>query len=222
MRISRLELLLLAIIWILVAVLFGLAVYVLRGTGPTPTAEGVPAAPEATPTFVPQFTPAASEATALGLYPLAQDQASQWRADAALVSCRSSWEQTALNLVGRPTTWIYRFYSAETKELYFVTVTPDGQVNGTQHLSKLPQAPPLLPLAAWQVDSQTALTNWMNAGGGQFLGDRPGIDVTAQLSVRSEDAAPAWTVVGYDRANEAYFAASVAATDGVVTIVEGD
>ena len=221
MKISRLELLLLAIIWILVAALFGLAIIVLRGAGPATVAEGgTPAPAEATATLVPQFTPAASEVSALSLYPLAQAQADQWRGDASLVSCRTSWEQTALNLVGRPTTWIYRFYSPETKELYFVTVTPDGQVNSTQHLRKLPQAPPLLLVEEWTFDSQAALTNWMNAGGGQFLGDHPGIDVTAQLSVRSEGAAAAWTVVGYDRSNEAYFAANVSAADGTVTIAE--
>jgi len=220
MKISRLELLLLAIIWILVAVLFGLTVFVLRGTGPASVAEGTPTAPEATPTLVPQFTPAASEATAMSLYPLAQSRASQWRLDARLVSCRTSWERTALNLVGRPTTWIYRFYSPDTQELYFVTVTPDGRVNGTQHLRRLPQAPPLLAIEEWNIDSQAALTNWMNAGGGQFLGGRPGIDVTAQLSLRSEGVTPAWTVVGYDPADEAYFAVTVAAIDGSTMIVE--
>ncbi len=221
MKLRRGELILLAIIWILVAVLFGLAVIVLRDIGPRqPTQSNQPAGPTVTPTLVPEFTPAASEVTARYLFALAQAEANRWRQDAELVSVRGTWEQTALNLVGRPITWNYRFYSAETKQLYFVTVTPDGTVSGIQHIRKVEPAPPTIPIDGWQIDSQTALADWLNIGGGQFLGERPGIEVTAQLSLRSQGDVPTWTVVGYDRENEAYFVARVDATNGNTTLGE--
>ena len=136
------------------------------------------------------------------------------------MSCRATWETTALNLVGRPTTWYYTFYSAETQSLYFVTITPDGRVHGTQHLRRLSQPPPLLPEQDWIVDSQEALANWMNAGGGRFLGSRPGIEVSVRLGVRSNGGPLTWTVVGFDRSDRSYFAVNVAAIDGATVPVD--
>ena len=172
-----------------------------------------------TSTLVPAYTPAPSEVTATTLYPLAQEKASGWRQDAQLVSCRGTWEQTAINLVGNPIEWDYRFYSAQAKLLYFVTVSPDGRVNGTQHLGSVNRPPPALPVDGWQVDSPAALANWLNAGGGQFLGSRPGIEVVAQLTVRSADAHPEWTLVGYDRSTEDYFSVAIGALTGDTAVL---
>ncbi len=219
MNITRRDILLVFVIWGLVGVLFLGAVVALReigfGTGQAPEQPNV----TATPTLATAYTPAPSEVTALTLYPLAQKEASGWRNDAQLVSCRGTWEQTAINLVGKPIEWDYRFYSAEAKLLYFVTVTPDGRVNGTQHLGSVNRPPPGLPVDDWKVDSPAALANWLNAGGGHFLGSRPGIELVAQLSVRSADSDPEWTVVGYDRSTEDYFSVAVQARTGDTAVL---
>ena len=219
MNITRRDIALLIVIWVLVAVLAVGAIIALRdiqpATGPSSDQPQLTVAS----TLMPAYTPAPSDGTATSLYPLAQDQASGWREDAQLVSCRGTWEQTAINLVGNPIEWDYRFYSPEAKLLYFVTVTPDGQVNGTQHLGPVNRPPPALPVDDWQVDSPAALGNWLNAGGGHFLGSRPGIEVVAQLSVRSADADPEWTVVGYDRSTEDYFSVAVQARTGDTAVL---
>ena len=152
-------------------------------------------------------------------YPLAQEKATRWRQDAQLVSCRAAWNHTAINLLGKPIEWNYRFYSAQATLLYFVTVTHDGTGMATQHLRPVSQPPPILSIEALQVDSPAALANWLNAGGGQFLGSRPGIDVVAQLSVRSADADPEWTVVGHDRSTEDYFSVAVQARTGDTAVL---
>ena len=219
MNITRRDIALLIVIWALVAVLALGAIIALRDVQPaTGTSSDQPQLTVAS-TLMPAYTPAPSQVTVMTQYPLAQEKASGWRADAQLVSCRGTWEQTAINLVGKPIEWDYRFYSAQANLLYFVTVTPDGHVNGTQHLGSVNRPPPSLPVDDWQVDSPAALANWLNAGGGPFLGGRPGIEVVAQLSLRSADADPQWTVVGYDRSTEDYFSVAVQARTGDTAVL---
>jgi hypothetical protein len=190
---------------------------ILRSVLDRPTPQSIPSTAP-TPTLAARYAPAASEVTARTLYPLALERASAWRVDAQLVSARGVWDKTAINLVGRPVEWAYRFYSAQARLLYFVTVKPDGRVAGTQHLRTVNQ-PPGLPVADWYIDSPAALSNWLNNGGGPFLGSRPGSQVVAQLSVRSAGAAPAWTVVGYDRLKEEYLATTVQAANGETKVI---
>ncbi len=217
MRLNRRDVLLLVAIWAVVAVLMVGAFLVVRTTQvmPTPAA----AASTATPTAAPVYTPVAAEQTAKTLYALAEATAWGWRADAQLVSCRGSWEQTAINLVGRPIEWSYRFYSPGSERLYFVLVSPAGQLQAIQHVRQISQSPPLVPLEGWQLDSPAALANWLNAGGGPFLGSHPGSTVTAQLSTRSYAAEPEWTVVGYDRNTDETLAVTVDAVTGQTSVL---
>jgi len=219
MKLKRWEIILLLAVWIVVGVLFVAAIIVFRGGHQTPLA-AEPPTPGA-PTLAPLYTPPPSEITAKSLYPLAEEKAKGWREDAQLVSARGTWEQTAINLVGQPVQWEYRFYSDASKLLYFVIVTPDGQVAGTQHLRPVYRPPALLPVESWQVDSPSALTNWLNAGGGAFLGSRPGIQVAAQVSVRQAGAGAQWTVVGYDSNKEDdHFAATVDAQTSATAVLK--
>jgi hypothetical protein len=219
MKLKRQEIILLLAIWGVVGVLLVVAVITLRPVRGGPGADELGAS--STPTLVPLYTPPPGEISAKNTYPLALEKAKSWREDAQLVACRGTWEQTAINLVGQPVQWDYRFYSAQAKTLYFVTVTPDGQVAGTQHMRSLARAPSPIVVESWQVDSPAALTNWLNAGGGAFLGSRPGVEVAAQLSVRQAGADPQWTVVGYDPAKEdEYFAATVNARTNVTDVVK--
>ena len=219
MNITRRDLLLLIVIWAIVGVLALGSIIALRHIRPATGPSSDQPELTVTSTLVPAYTPVPSQVTAMTQYPLAQEKASGWRDDAQLVSCRGTWEQTAINLVGKPIEWDYRFYSAQAKLLYFVTVTPDGRVNATQHLGSVNRPPPALPVHDWQVDSPAALANWLNAGGGRFLVSRPGIDVVAQLSLRSADADPEWTVVGYDRSTEDYFSVAVQARSGDTAVL---
>ena len=214
MRLHRRDILLLLVIWGGVAVLVGGAILVLRGAQ-TPPPAAVP--PPATRTPALSYAPVVAEQTARKMVALAETAARGWRADAQLVSCRGSWEQTAVNLVGRPIEWSYRFYSPQSRRLYFVVVAPDGRLDAIQHVRQIDRPPPALSLESWQMDSPATLANWLNAGGGEFLGSHPGSTVTAQLSVRSAGAEPEWTVAGYERNTDGTFVAVVNALDGETT-----
>jgi hypothetical protein len=215
MGLNRRDVTLLLGIWGVVAVSVA-AVLIVLGTMSQQTP--VPGAPAATPTLVPIYTPAASQQTARRQYAQAEAVAKGWREDAQLLSCRASWEQTAINLVGRPVEWTFRFYSPQSKRLYFVIVEPGGEVKAIQHAQPIDQAPPVLRIEDWQLDSPAALANWLNIGGGSFLGSHAGGTVTAQLNVRAQGQPPQWTVVGFDRNTDETLVATVDAVHGATAI----
>lgn len=216
MRLNRRDVLLLAGIWVVVAILLAGVMIVVWTSQPhsAPVAE----APAATPTLAALYTPVQVAQTARRQYTQAEAIAVGWRADAQLLSCRASWEQTAINLVGRPVEWTFRFYSPQSKRLYFVMVAPGGAVRAIQHVRPVNEPPPVVPLDDWQLDSPAALANWLNIGGGAFLGRHAGGTVIAQLSVRAHGQPPQWTVAGYDPTTDESFAATVDAVDGATAI----
>ena len=217
MGLNRRDIALLAAIWGMVAILLAGALIVLSVSQAQPSLPAV-AGPAATPTLPAIYTPAQVEQTARRQYEQAAAFALGWRADAQLLSCRASWEQTAINLVGRPVAWNFRFYSPGSQRLYFVVVEPGGAVRAIQHVRPISQPPPAVSLADWQLDSPAALANWLNSGGGAFLGQHAGGTVIAQLSVRAHGQPPQWTVAGYAPDTDETFAVTVDATDGATAI----
>ncbi|GAB4526508.1 MAG: hypothetical protein Kow0063_00830 [Anaerolineae bacterium] len=207
MKLRARDILLLVVGWSFVAVALVVLVLVFRSRISEPA--GVPE-PVATHTVV--FT----QVTALGLYPKAEGVARAWQPDARLVSVTATWRNTAINLVGQPTQWVFRFYSPALRRYYFVTVQPDGQTQAIEHARQVDLSPPGFPVEAWRVNSVEALATWLDYGGGDMLGDMPGIEVSAQLNVPAEGGDPLWTVVGYDARSNAYLTVMVHATSGKV------
>jgi hypothetical protein len=217
MGLTRRDMLILFTVWGAAALLLVVAFLTLRAAAHlTPPAAAITAA---TPLPSPTYTPVAAEQTARRMYTIAEMVAHGWRADAQLVSCRGRWEQTAVNLVGRPIEWIYRFYSPQSRRLYFVQVEPGGEVHTIQHIPPVAQPPLPLSMEDWQVDSSVALASWLNAGGGRFLGMYPGSTVTAQLNIRVRDLRPLWTVAGHAEKEDALFVTTVDARTGEITVL---
>lgn len=207
MKLRVRDILLLFIGWVFVfAVLVALFV-LLRSGGAAST--GVPRP-------VPTHTVVFTQVTARGLYPAAEGLARAWQADAQLVSLTATWRGTAVNLVGQPTEWGFRFYSPSWRHYYLVTVTPDGQAQGIEHARQVDLPPPVLPAEAWSVDSVEALATWLDYGGGAMLGAKPGIEVSAQLNVPAEEAEPTWAVVGFDTASNDFLTVMIHADSGEV------
>lgn len=168
------------------------------------------------PRPVPTYTVTFAQVTARSLYPAAEALALAWQPDAQLVSLTATWRDTAVNLVGQPTEWVFRFYSPSGRHYYFAAVKPDGQAWGVEHARQVDLAPPVLPAGAWHVDSVEALTTWLDYGGGAMLGDKPGIEVSAQLNVPGEGGDPIWAVVGYDTLYNDYLTVMIHADSGEV------
>jgi hypothetical protein len=207
MKLRAREVLLLGIGWLFVAVLLVVLVLVFRSRVSEPAG-----APKPVPTYTVVFT----QVTAQGLYPNAEGLARAWQPEAQLVSVTATWRNTAINLVGQPADWVFRFYSPASRRYYFVTVRPDGQMQGIEHARQVDIAPPVLPIEAWRINSVEALATWLDNGGGDMLGAKPGIEVSAQLNVPTEGGEPVWTVVGYDTGSDDYLTVMVDAASGEV------
>ena len=214
---SRREIRVLLVAWLFVCLALVGVVYwfVQRGSsGPDQAANRRPV-PQATVTI--GFT----SLTARQLYPVARDRAILWQADAQLDDATANWENTAINLVGQPTTWTFRFYSPTLQRFYFVTVQAGGQVDGVSHGQPARRSPQLLALDRWSVDSPEAINLWLNYGGSQMLTSVPGIQVVAQLSTaNTSDPIPTWMVAGYNRENDNYHTVIINATSGEVVEVK--
>ena len=207
MRLRVRDILLLFTGWLFVAVALGAMFVLLRSRGAASTDLPRPA-----PTYTVVFT----QVTARSLYPTAEGLALAWQPDAQLASLTATWRGTAINLVGQPTEWVFRFYSPSWRHYYFVTIAPDGQARGIEHARQVDLPPPLIPVEVWQVDSVEALSTWLDYGGGAMLGAKPGIEVSTQLNVPGEGGDPAWAVVGYDTQYDDYLTVMIHAASGEV------
>ncbi len=170
------------------------------------------------PAVVATFTVEYAEVTARRLYPLAEAKAKEWQPDVKLAGVSAAWPQTALNLVGKPVPWQYRFYSPSQNWLYFVSVTPDGQVSGSPHFRSESRPPATFSADAWQIDSVQALAAWLDSGGGRFLGQNPGEQVIAQLGLDPARGRLEWSVAGLDATGQKYWMAVIDAGSGQVSL----
>lgn len=173
--------------------------------------------------FRPQatFTVAYNEVTAQSAQLQALQQAqSIWSEDAELQAVVSTWDKTALNEVGKPSDWTYRFYSPSQRRMFFVTITPQGEVIGTLHGERIYTRPPLVSIEDWIVDSPEAISLWLNHGGATMLGAMPGIQIVAQLQVNNEESPLTWTVVGYDRISQNYHSIFIDAKNSEILQIE--
>jgi hypothetical protein len=211
MKLKRRDLAILFAAWLVVAVAIVTALILLRPFGELSR----PGQPALAPTVAPTYTVEYVQVTARSLYPQAEAAARQWQTDVQLAGVTTSWSQTAVNLVGNPTTWMFRFYSPSQKRLYLVSVTPDGQVTGMPHFQTQTSPPAMIDVEAWQIDAPDALAAWLDNGGGSFLGQHPGIEVLAQLSAdETRGGQPVWTVVGLGDAPDEYWVVLVDANTG--------
>jgi hypothetical protein len=177
----------------------------------------------ARPSLEPQatYTVEYTSHTARELFAAARDRAAAWQADAQPVAVTATWNKTAVNLVGQPTIWTFRFYSPGLSRYYFVTVQADGQADGISHGERVRKAPRLLALDRWAVDSPQAINLWLNHGGSQMLLSTPGIQVVAQLSMpNTPGQVPTWTVAAYDSRDDRYHTVFINAQSGQVLQVK--
>jgi hypothetical protein len=217
-RLKRREILILIGLWLLVAALLsgGVVWYLLsRPAGQPSFGQAGPAAgPTVSP--VPTYTVQFVEVTARRLYPAAEALARVWAPDTQLVGANAEWSTTAINLIGKPTDWSFRFYSPSLNRLYLVGVTSDGQAAGAPHFRKEDRPPSTIQPEQWSVDSPEALAAWLDHGGGDLLGRSPGISVSMQLGVDPASGEPTWIVSAFGADSDQPVASKIDAATGQV------
>jgi hypothetical protein len=216
LRLKRREVLILIGLWLVVAALLsgGVVWFLLsRPAGPASFADGGAApAPNPAPTYTVQFV----DVTARRLYPAAEALARAWAPDAQLVGANAEWSTTAVNLIGKPTDWSFRFYSPSLNRLYLVGVASDGQAAGAPHFRKEDRPPATIQPEQWSVDSPAALAGWLDHGGGDLLGRSPGVNVSIQLGVDPASGGATWIVSAFEADSDQPVAFKIDAATGQV------
>jgi endonuclease/exonuclease/phosphatase (EEP) superfamily protein YafD len=215
LKLRRREIILIGSFWLLGCALLAIVVYfgVLQSQ----------AQPLADKDFLPQatYTVVYNQTTAQSAQELAFDQVRKlWQEDAQLMAVRSTWEQTELNAVGQPSPWTYRFYSPTARQMFFITITPEGEVLGTLHTEQIFDPPKSIRMEDWVMDSSEALNIWLNYGGATMLAAMPGIQVVAQLKVNSASSPLTWTIAGYDQVSQNFLSVFIDARSKEVLQIE--
>ncbi|MBN1581930.1 MAG: hypothetical protein JXA89_14595 [Anaerolineae bacterium] len=134
-----------------------------------------------------------SSHSARNLYARADQAARSWQKDARLVSASASWRFVKVDDFSAPTNWTFQFFSPRTQKLYVVSASETQVTVIRDTLS--PYVLPAAPIGEWQLDSNQALSIWLNNGGGDFLDQHPVADVSAMLQP-PEAGGLEWLVIG--------------------------
>lgn len=156
--------------------------------------------------------------TGLSQYLPAKNAALNWASDAQLVSASSNWSMIlTIEEVGKPSPWIYRFYSPARERMLFVTIQPEESVEILEHQPEITLPPRIVDTGIWLTDSPAALAWWLDSGGADMLRAHPGMELLIQLRVTSDANGPAWLVTGVDNRTEDILNIVVDANRGEVT-----
>jgi hypothetical protein len=169
--------------------------------------------PRPIPTHVIPYT----QVTGLGQFKPAQAEALAWAEDAQLVSASANWPGvTAIEQVGQPGSWTYRFYSPSKQRLFISRVTPDNQVHSIEHVAPITLPPQTLDTGSWLIDSPAALGYWLDLGGAEMLRTNPGLELLIQLRSAGSQPQPVWMVVGSDDRTQDLHMVVVDANEGFI------
>lgn len=172
---------------------------------PDPTA--IPSGP-----VPPAPTAAFGGETAMRAYAAAQQAVAPWQADAQLVSATATWPRGTQPDALRPgrSTWGFTFYSPSAGATAVVAVV-DGAAQLVESGPAVLDAP-LLNVTGWQVDSDTALDQFLAAGGTEFLQQNGITTVTLTLDLQDVDGRVAWIAAAVGSGNGRGFTTRIDAT----------
>jgi hypothetical protein len=151
--------------------------------------------------------------SARNLYPLADQAARSWQKDAKLVSASASWLFVKMEDLSAPTNWTFQFFSPRAQKIYVVSASEQRVTVIRDSLS--PYVLPAAPVGEWQLDSNQALTIWLNNGGGDLLAAHPVVDVSAMLQLSEQDGLE-WFVAGTVRDSQTVHLVRIDAQSGAL------
>lgn len=154
--------------------------------------------------------------TAMRAYAAAQQAAALWQADAQLVSATATWPRGTQPDGLRPglSTWGFAFYSPGANATARIAVV-DGAAtlveSGTGALDT-----PLLSMTGWQIDSDTAVEQFLAAGGETFMQQNGIATVTLTLDLRDVDGRVSWIASAFGSGSGRGYTARIDATSGEI------
>ena len=168
-----------------------------------------------TPQPIASYTLAFEGPTAKEAYQEALAGAQQWQGDVDLVATSAYWPEATLSSVTQFDTWDFRFFSPARQRVYFAVVRPNQPVIGRPHLYKRDTTTTaLVDPTAWLIDSDEAVTIWVNNGGGPFLEAFPGSSVELLLHQLPQQNLLVWDIIAVSQDQSQLFYLSINANNG--------
>jgi len=132
-------------------------------------------------------------ATALDGYPIAVEQAQNWRADAEPINVSASWRLPTKEMLrnGSPT-WTYLFFSPSAGEAYRVEVNQEGTEGFPE--SSISSVSNTIDTDQWLIDSRDAILLFLSEGGEQYLREEPVTTVRMRLSPTLSPGSVTWMI----------------------------
>ncbi len=132
--------------------------------------------------------------TAKIAFAAAQQEASNWQADATLLTATATWPQgaTTNDLLAGETTWNYTFYSPQAQKVALISVIENQASLVSNNDTTLAQLP--LGTNGWQLDSTEVVQIFLAQGGAQFLETNGVATMTMNLSTSNENGRIEWFI----------------------------
>lgn len=207
----RRDLLIILSIWVvgcsLVALLLSLF-YANRGTRVELTVTSPPAAATYNLTF--------AENTAKAAYLEALAAAQDWQNDVELVAISAHWPEAAPQTLASTEAWDFRFYSSTQQRAFFALARANQPAVGRAHLYKQQLAPTLIDPTEWEIDSNEAISIWLNNGGGKFLETYAGSSVELLLRELPDQKNLVWEIISVSPDQSQLFYLTINARDGSI------
>jgi hypothetical protein len=149
-------------------------------------------------------------------YPSALTKAQEWNQDVEMVAAATRWSNTTAQGLGQTENWDFRFFSPEHQRIFFVAVTADQPAAGRAHLYKVKNDLSLIDSADWVIDSNEAISTWVNNGGGVFLENFPENSVEVLLHQVPGQNRPVWDIIAINADQSQAFYLTIDATNGQI------
>ena len=178
-----------------------------------------------TPVTVSQAPPAPAPTlsfrgeTALRAYVLVRDQVQVWQPDAQLAHVTATWpEGSRRDALLQGPAWEFAFYSpAAATAARFTVVGEEVDLRVEQTVGQ----PLSLPaISGWQVDSDAAVRQMLEAGGDDFLQRAGATTMTASLRPDEENARFVWFISLYGPYSNRVFNTTIDAAAGDIIAME--
>jgi hypothetical protein len=151
--------------------------------------------------------------TAREWYPAAITEAEDWQTDVQLVSATASWSNVqSEDDLQQAVAWGYSFLSPQTRQVRVISVTPEG----AEHAQTLDATANTrgVDVSLWQVDSEQALSLFLDNGGRDFLAQHPGATVSLRVGLEESGERLIWRLMGIYSPERATLMVTVDATTG--------
>lgn len=182
-----------------ILVIFGILIYQMQ-------------VPEGSPTPPPPAFLLEEGAQARTAFPVAQQEAATWQADASLSSLGVVWDDLGPGGVFKRDRWTFEFYSPSQQRMAVIRVT-DGKAERLR-TALLPNRLPALPFDQWQVDSTQALQTWWERGGGDFVRQHTQVSISLKLRMEPNGTHALWIITG--SSSDQHLVVQIDSEDGTV------